>query len=62
MATYSEKVGSDIPVSTTTMFRNKKKQAVTISTGRGDGTKFQGFLVRVVEFPTLQHDLRRGRG
>jgi len=32
MATYSEKVGIDISVSTATEFKYKKKQVVTIST------------------------------
>jgi hypothetical protein len=31
MATYSEKVGIDIPISTAAEFKNKKNQTVTIS-------------------------------
>jgi hypothetical protein len=62
MATYSEKVGMVIPVSTATGFKNKKEQAVTISTGRGDGTGFQRIFVSIDEFSTLQHDWRRNRG
>gem|GEM_PF-5694492 len=62
MATYSEKVRIGIPVSTATGFKKKKKQAVTISTGRADGTKFQRIFVSIDEFSTLQYDRGRSRG
>lgn len=54
IATYSTNVRIDIFVYRPMV--KKKKRAGSISTGRGDGTNFQGKVVRDYQFSGLQHD------